>query len=144
MLDIGDLPAEQAKRIIASWWYRIRRVVENTPTAFVVIAAESCVRSAAALILRLENEAALWSCVVSAKLEKNNMPAEPQIQIQDGVIRLCFGASIVVANQSGSAHTLIPTSLLQGTSVKAQQQKPVGFASAEFKPGFNWAVTRSA
>ena len=37
-LDLGDVPAKSAKRIISSWWYRFRRTLETTPTALVVIA----------------------------------------------------------------------------------------------------------
>jgi hypothetical protein len=61
LLDLGDVPADSAKRIISSWWYRFRRTLEPTPTALVVIAEESCVRSCAALALELRGEACLWS-----------------------------------------------------------------------------------
>ena len=61
MLDLGDIPAKSAKRIISSWWYRFRRTLEATPTALVVIAEESCVRSCASLALELRTETCLWS-----------------------------------------------------------------------------------
>ena len=61
LLDLGDVPANSAKRIISSWWYRFRRTLEPTPTALVVIAEESCVRSCATLALELKGEACLWS-----------------------------------------------------------------------------------
>jgi len=61
VLDLGDVAARDAKRIISSWWYRFRRTVENTPTALVVIAQESCVRSCATLTLELKQETWLWS-----------------------------------------------------------------------------------
>jgi hypothetical protein len=61
ILDLGDVAAKEAKRIISSWWYRFRRTVENTPTALVVMAQESCVRSCAALALELNQETWLWS-----------------------------------------------------------------------------------
>ena len=130
VLDIGDLPGPQARRIITSWWYRIRRVVENTSTAFVVIAEESCVRSAAELILKLDNEAAVWSSLVSANVKKSGALSESKIQIQDGAIQYCFGSSAILAKPPAASHT---SYLLQSTQVKAQQQRPVGFASAEFQ-----------
>ena len=52
-LDISDVPAQNARRIISSWWYRFRRAVEKTPTTFIVIAADSCVRSCASVALLL-------------------------------------------------------------------------------------------
>ena len=63
VLDLGDVPAQQARRIISSWWYRFRRVVENKPTALVVIAADSCVRSCAAMTLEIGRESAAWVSV---------------------------------------------------------------------------------
>jgi recombination protein RecA len=61
LLDLGDVSAKFAKRIISSWWYRFRRTLEATPTALVVIAEESCVRSCASLSLELRGETCLWS-----------------------------------------------------------------------------------
>jgi recombination protein RecA len=61
LLDLGDVPANSAKRIISSWWYRFRRTLEPTPTALVVIAEESCVRSCATLALELRAQTHLWS-----------------------------------------------------------------------------------
>src|SRR5882762_2973714 len=48
VLDLGDVAAKDARKVISSWWYRFRRTLEATPTALVVIAAGSCVRSCAA------------------------------------------------------------------------------------------------
>ena len=61
VLDLGDVAAKDARRIISSWWYRFRRTLEATPTALVVIAEESCVRSCATLALELKQETWLWS-----------------------------------------------------------------------------------
>ena len=63
VLDLGDVPAPEARRIISSWWYRFRRVVENKPTVLVVIAADSCVRSCAALTMEIGRESAAWVSV---------------------------------------------------------------------------------
>lgn len=63
VLDLGDVPAPEARRIISSWWYRFRRVVENKPTVLVVIAVDSCVRSCAALTLEIRRESAAWVSV---------------------------------------------------------------------------------
>lgn len=63
ILDIGDVPPRDAQRIISSWWYRFRRTVENTPTAFLVIAQESCARSCASLTLEMKREVGVWSSV---------------------------------------------------------------------------------
>jgi RecA DNA recombination protein len=59
-LDISDVPSPDARRIISSWWYRFRRTVEKTPTSFIVIAADSCVRSCASLALQMKHDAEGW------------------------------------------------------------------------------------
>lgn len=60
-LDLGDVPAKEVRRIISSWWYRFRRVLENSPTVLIVLAQDSTVRSCAALSLELRRESGLWS-----------------------------------------------------------------------------------
>ena len=60
ILDLGDVPAKSAKRIISSWWYRFRRTLESTPTALVVIVEDSAVKSCAVLALELKAENSLW------------------------------------------------------------------------------------
>lgn len=61
MLDLADVPAKDARRIISSWWYRFRRTLEATPTVLVVIAEESCAKSCAALALELKQEMGHWT-----------------------------------------------------------------------------------
>jgi recombination protein RecA len=61
MLDLGSVPAQTAKRIISSWWYRFRRALEATPTALVVITEESSVRACTALTLELQKQNVAWS-----------------------------------------------------------------------------------
>ena len=53
ILDMGDVAAKDARRIITSWWYRFRRTVENRPTSILVLSEEACTRSCAALTLEL-------------------------------------------------------------------------------------------
>ena len=60
VLDIGDVAAKDARRIISSWWYRFRRTVENRATAILVISQEACTRSCAAVTLELHGNGE-WS-----------------------------------------------------------------------------------
>jgi|SRR4030095_4414298 hypothetical protein len=59
ILDLGDVPGKDARRVISSWWYRFRRTVENRPTALMVMSAEACTRSCASLTLEM-NGAEEW------------------------------------------------------------------------------------
>ena len=81
MLDLGDVPGSQARRIISSWWYRFRRVVENKPTAMVVIAQDSCVRSCAAMTLEIARESTAWESMsepLSGSYSHAVVPSSPQ------------------------------------------------------------------
>ena len=60
ILDIGDVAAKDARRIISSWWYRFRHTVEDRPTVVMVVSEEACTRSCAALTLEL-NGVPEWS-----------------------------------------------------------------------------------
>jgi hypothetical protein len=73
MLDLGDLSAKAARRIISSWWFRFRRVVENSPTALLVITKDCSVRSCAALSLEMKNEAVVWSQLNQDTTKKKNL-----------------------------------------------------------------------
>ncbi len=121
MLDLGDVPPQQARRIISSWWYRFRRVVENTPTALVVIAQDSCVRSCAALSLEMRKEDDTWTSVSSPIFSDSRRP-------------------IIQSQQPGSGYKL-PSSdrgylssgpyLLRGTQLHLNRQRPIQLAGRE-------------
>lgn len=69
ILDMGEVAAKDARRIIPSWWYRFRRTVENRPTSILVLSEEACTRSCAALTLEL-NGTPEWS---QASAEQTNV-----------------------------------------------------------------------
>lgn len=60
-LDLGDVPISYTSRIISSWWYRLRHILENTRTALLVIGQTSCARSAATQVLALKQDTSSWS-----------------------------------------------------------------------------------
>ena len=53
MVDLGDIPVEQARRIPLTSWFRFRRAVENTPTILMVLAKDSCAKTCASLVMQL-------------------------------------------------------------------------------------------
>jgi hypothetical protein len=61
VMDLTDLPLPQIRSIPLASWFRFQRTIEKTPTALVVISPESIVKSAAALVLRMEIEDTDWS-----------------------------------------------------------------------------------
>jgi len=120
VLDIGDVVGTDARRIISSWWYRFRRVVENTPTALLVIAEDSCVRSCASLALKLNREVDVWSSV--------SQTSDPDI-----FSRL----SLVTPHQIINNPT--HSNLISSIQLQISRQKPVhlGVGEAQFHA---WAV----
>jgi hypothetical protein len=128
-LDLGDVPAKSAKRIISSWWYRFRRTLEATPTALVVIAEESCVRSCASLALELRTETCLWS---------------GSSEVSDGFLNKFTNGNTRSSSQSRSSLSAVPargvvddlhprmnqnspphSNLLQGLHFQVECQRPL-------------------
>lgn len=60
-LDLGDVPSQQSRRVPLSWWFRFKRAIEKTPTAFIVISRDPNARSCASLVLGLNRESVEWS-----------------------------------------------------------------------------------
>jgi recombination protein RecA len=98
VLDMGDVPGKEARRIITSWWYRFRRTVENKPTAIVVVSAEACTRSCASLTLEL-NGIAGWI--------KNSSNSK------------------LTPRQISSKEFISHTNLLQANTIKVNQRRPI-------------------
>lgn len=108
ILDLSDVPPKDTRRIISSWWYRFRRVVENSPTVFVVMTQESCVRSCATLMLQMKRELDLWSST-----------NEPKTRIAP--FTAPFKRAHSGFNQSNPTHA----NFLRGLQIKIERQKPV-------------------
>lgn len=64
-LNLSEVPAKAARRIVSSWWFRFRHAIEDTPTSLIVVTPLASVRSCAALVLELKNESAVWPLPVS-------------------------------------------------------------------------------
>jgi len=62
-LDLSDLPIASVRRVPLNVWFRFRRMVENTPTVFILLEQESCAKTCASLVLRLEMKMARWRSI---------------------------------------------------------------------------------
>lgn len=60
-MDLSDVPAKTVRRIPISWWYRFRRAVEHTPTAFLVVETEPYVKNCASMAVEFRTAPAIWS-----------------------------------------------------------------------------------
>jgi recombination protein RecA len=57
VLDLGDIPADSARRVPLTSWFRFRRAVDPTATVLLLIEQEPCAKTCASLVLRLRAEA---------------------------------------------------------------------------------------
>ena len=73
ILDMGEVAAKDARRIISSWWYRFRRTVENKPTSILVLSEEACTRSCAALTLELKGTPEWSQAAARPRAEQTNV-----------------------------------------------------------------------
>lgn len=124
MLDLGDVPAKSAKRIISSWWYRFRRTLEATPTALVVIAEESCVRSCAALALELRGENCLWSSA-SEGLSDGLNRSFTRSPWSRSLVPLPTPAMVETLRRPVNKNSLPHSTLLKGLSFQMECQRPL-------------------
>jgi recombination protein RecA len=67
VMDLTDLSLSQLRGVSLASWFRFQRAIEKTPTALVVISPESMVKSAAALVLRLEMKNAEWTTLLAGR-----------------------------------------------------------------------------
>jgi len=122
MLDMADVAAQYARRIVSSWWYRFRHVIEHTPTALVVITQTACVRSCASLNLELKSNSLAWSGATKT------FDTTPAIRVDN---RKPFAETRLVlvskleqqsdCRDSPLTHSL----LLRGSSLQINQRKPI-------------------
>ena len=61
VFDLGDVAPRTARRISLTSWFRLRRAVEHTPAALVVIEQEPHARTCASLVIEMERGAPRWS-----------------------------------------------------------------------------------
>jgi len=67
ILDLSDLPLQQARRIPLTTWFRFRRAVEHTPTVLLAIEQQPIAGSCSSLQLRLEVLSSQFSVPSSKK-----------------------------------------------------------------------------
>jgi recombination protein RecA len=131
MLDMADVAAQCARRIVSSWWYRFRHAIEHTPTALVVISQTSCVRSCASLSLELKNNSLAWSCTTKAFETTSALRIDNPKRYED--------TRLVLVSNLGQQHEscdspLTHSVLLRGTGVQINQRKPIAcLPTAEFR-----------
>jgi recombination protein RecA len=67
LMDLGDVPPLNARRIPLATWFRFRRAVDNTPTVFLLLTREPCAQTCASLVLRCQRCRERWSQAAESK-----------------------------------------------------------------------------
>lgn len=140
-LDLADIPSQDVRRIISSWWFRFRRAIENTPTALMVTAQTSCVGSRASLAIEMSNENQVWTCANDTSVLPNLNGASkaaalssvfsgsvPEARSAHVVSRLSVASSF-----SSISNKLSHTLLLCGLYLNAERRKPVSFSNRKVR-----------
>ena len=65
VMDLTGLPLPHIRSIPLASWFRFQRTIEKTPTVLLVMSPESIVKSAAALVLKMEMGGAEWSTILN-------------------------------------------------------------------------------
>jgi recombination protein RecA len=78
LMDLGNVPPLNARRIPLATWFRFRRAVDNTPTVFLLLTREP-----------VRKPVRLWCCVVSVAesggAKPPNQTARPESQPLEGL-----------------------------------------------------------
>jgi recombination protein RecA len=77
VFDLADTPLHNARRISLTSWFRLRRAVENTPTALVVLAREPLAKTCASLVIEMRRGAPDWSGALLRGLETRAARSKP-------------------------------------------------------------------
>lgn len=133
-LNLADVAAKYARRIITSWWFRFRRAIENTPTALIVVSPVPCTRSCAALVLEVKNEGPVWSNSVLLVSENNDAKLMIRHSLEAPMpnLSLVTGSTPRLSNYSP---LLAHSHLLQGINVQVIRERPIAptVGSARFR-----------
>ena len=99
-IDLGDTPAATLRRIPLHAWFRLRRAVENTPTALIALGVEPNAKTCASLVVECARREARWSGArcVSRMLDGIGIEAMPRKHALPSLS----------ASRKGSAHVLLP------------------------------------
>ena len=125
-LNLSDIAAKSARRIMSSWWFRFRGAIENTPTALVVVTPVACIRSSAALVLELKTEDTVWPSTLSLVLGNG----DARLTIKEDKEYSTRRLSLVTAptQQPGIYFTPLSHShLLQGIRIRVNRERPLAW-----------------
>ena len=128
VLNLADVAAKCARRIVSTWWFRFRRALENTPTALIVITPVACVRSCARMVLEVNKETAVWFEARPADLKDDDARLIIKSSRGPATTPARHLSLVTESNQNGSPESLLPHSrLFRGICVRVNQERPAAW-----------------
>ena len=82
VVDLGDVPAQAARRVPLTSWFRFRRAVENTRTVLMVVEQEPYAKTCASVVCKLSAISSQLSVRLQAagsRLQETQQPAHARI-----------------------------------------------------------------
>jgi len=119
-LNLADVPARSARRIISSWWFRFRRAIESTPTVLMVITSVACVRSCAMTVLEIKKKDELWPS--TGLITLNELEGRDADRLEPAP-RLSLVSD--AQPHKDQPALLTHSHLLRGTKVLVNREKPI-------------------
>ncbi|HUO61717.1 MAG TPA: hypothetical protein VMU24_13685 [Candidatus Acidoferrales bacterium] len=128
VLDLGDIPAESARRVPLTSWFRFRRAVEPTATVLLLLEQDACAKTCASLVLQLQRRS----------VSVHNAVAEKSAETTGW--RVITGAEAVPAANPVSHAALLQGIQLQAEVVRSWTRKPVQSAHSAFALSAKYAI----
>ena len=128
VLDLGDMPTESVRRVPLTSWFRFRRAVEPTATVLLVIERESCAKTCASLVVRLQRTAV---CT-----RDDSAPSKTEFE---GWNVLSHREAAIPPNNVVSHATLLRGMQLRAEVLRSRtQRKPMNSVGAHFELRTAW------
>jgi hypothetical protein len=111
VLDLASVPPWLARRIPLTSWFRFRRAVENTATAFVLLEEKSYAQTCASLVIRMERVRVNWSAMLAhVSVEQHDANAGHQSDQNQTTLlnEIMFTAEVVRSRLVSTAEKRFP------------------------------------
>jgi hypothetical protein len=82
LLDLGGIPKRKLREWQSRQWLRLRRAIEHSPTALVLLASEHLASSVSALVIEIAREKTRWEGVPGVSLHLSGISAKARVAHQ--------------------------------------------------------------
>ncbi len=91
IFDLGDTPLRSARRISLTSWFRLRRAVEHTQAAIVVVAQEPLAKTCASLVVEMRRGVPHWQGKLLRGMDTSGRRSKPLGEMRHVRLHSRFG-----------------------------------------------------